>query len=377
MKGQTCLIVMLLCVLSTGCVTKFIPEVTEDKNLLVVEGLMTDQNETYTVKLSRSNPLGETKGLNPVPGAEVTIADDFDNIYSLSEISPGIYRSDSASFTGLHGRKYSLHVSIAKSSGGRSYYESTPAELIPVPLIDSIFFEKVTIKDAPEFYNRIEDCQIYIDTHDATGKCQYFKWDFSETWEFHLHWDHPNKICWRTEKSNKINVKNTTGLVDTRVSKYPLNYIPNTSDKLEVKYSILTSQYSISPEEYAYCEKMKGFSEDVGGLYDQMPAYISGNITCINNPEEQVLGYFSVSGKTSKRIFIKSTFNGQVNLYKDCPTDIIYNPPPVIAGLDSYIWILESHPFFTPPYIVLTDQKACVDCTTRGTNIKPSFWEDK
>jgi hypothetical protein len=29
-----------------------------------------------------------------------------------------------------------------------------------------------------------------------------------------------------------------------------------------------------------------------------------------------------------------------------------------------------------PPFIVYTDKKFCADCTTRGTNIKPAYWDE-
>lgn len=28
-------------------------------------------------------------------------------------------------------------------------------------------------------------------------------------------------------------------------------------------------------------------------------------------------------------------------------------------------------------YIVLTSDKGCIDCTVRGSNIRPDFWDDK
>src|SRR5664279_1459377 len=99
-----------LLLLLNSCVTQFIPKVNEDKELLVVEGLITDQPDTNTIKLSKSLPLGKRSVANPVQGCNVTISDDLGNIFSLSEVAPGKYVTDPANFQGVIGRFYTLHI---------------------------------------------------------------------------------------------------------------------------------------------------------------------------------------------------------------------------------------------------------------------------
>jgi Domain of unknown function (DUF4249) len=375
-KSDFVVISVSLMILLQCCVKQFIPETTEKKNLLIIEGLITDQCESYEIKLSRSQPLGLKYKADPVLGAIVTVSDDRGNFYSFHEKDPGVYFSDSSDFMGVIGRKYSLHVRAPDTLGFYSSYESEPEEMKPVPPIDSIFYEKILIKNSELLSDRIENCQIYLNTHDDSGNGKYFRWDYTETWEFHLHWEHPNFACWVTRKSVNILIKNTSGLARDYINRYPLNYIPETSDRLEIKYSILANQYSISEDEYNYWDKLKSITQDVGGLYDMIPANVPGNISCVTYPEELVLGYFSVSAKASKRIFIKDNFAGQVNLYSACIKEIITNPG-YIPGIGSWIWILEENGFATPPYIILTSDKGCVDCTERGAISKPDFWIDK
>jgi hypothetical protein len=376
MKSDFVVISVSLLILLGGCVKQFIPETTEKKFLLIVDGLITDQGESYKVKLSRSLPIGIEYKVDPVLNALVSVSDDLGNIYSFDEKTPGIYLSDSTIFKGETGRKYLLHIRASDTLGFYSYYESELVEMKPVPPIDSIYYEKITVRESDVSSNGIDNCQIYLNTHDESGNCKYFRWDFTETWEFHLHYEFPNFACWITRTSDKIMIKNTTGLTRDYINGYPLNYISETSDRLEVKYSIRADQYSLSQNEYNYWENLKNFSDDVGGLYDMIPANVPGNITCITHPEEKVLGYFSVSAKVSKRIFIKDYFAGQINIYKDCASQKIENPG-FIQGVGAYIWILERNDFARPPYVVLTSDKGCVDCTVRGTITKPDFWEDK
>jgi hypothetical protein len=99
-----------LLLLLSSCVTQFIPKVNEDKELLVVEGLITDQPDTNTIKLSRSLPLGTRGVSNPVKGCTVTISDDLGNIFDFTETSPGTYITDPSIFQGAVGRFYTLHI---------------------------------------------------------------------------------------------------------------------------------------------------------------------------------------------------------------------------------------------------------------------------
>jgi|ERR1035437_238486 hypothetical protein len=368
-------IFILFLVLLNSCITQFVPQIEEEKELLVVQGLITDQHETDTIKLSESLPLGQIDKAKPVHGYSVTISDNLGNIVYLSETVPGTYLTPS-SFQGVIGRFYTLHVN-SNSVTRNLNYESNPMEMKPVPPIDSLYYEKTVIEKAnpAEFFRGIDGCQIYLNTYDPESKCRYFRWDFAETWILRLLFPVPNQTCWISDKSHSINIKSTVAFDESRITRYPINYITNITDRLTRKYSILVNQYSLNEDEYIYWEKIQNIAVQVGGLYDVIPASVQSNIKCIEDPTEKVLGYFSVSAKSSKRLFIKDNFEGIIYRYGDCPTDTIpYVDPP---GLGITVWILDDEPNYTPPFRILTDKKGCADCTVRGSNVKPDFWEDK
>ena len=187
----------------------------------------------------------------------------------------------------------------------------------------------------------------------------------------------PNKKCWISSHSDLINIKNTSTLGDDRISRYPLYFISNTTDRLRVMYSILVKQYSLNENEYQYWEKLQKTTELVGGLYDITPSTVTSNLYCLDNPDEQVLGYFSVSASTSKRIFIKGNFAGIFTPYTDrvCIADTIFGDE-TIPSLGTFTWIIIVHPVPPPSYVVITRVKGCYDCTVRGINIEPDFWKD-
>jgi len=391
MATRTARHILLLLFLSSlaGCISPYVPETDEKEELLVVEGIITNQQGINTIKLSRSIPLWKNQGAEPLNGCNVWLSDDLGQIYSLKGTAYGTYITDSATFRGETGRKYTLHITINTSSGIRNY-ESFPVEMKPVPPIDTIYYEKEA-----HVYQQldVEGCNIYLDTHDPSGNCKFYRWNYSETWEIRLEHDAPNKICWRSENCEGIFIKNASLLAENTITRHPVISITDPIDRLTVKYSILVNQYSINEDEYVYWDRLKNTLDQVGGLYDLIPAYIPNNIYCIENPNEKVLGYFSVSAVSSRRLFIKDKFNGHD---ESCNSEIKFGLPKFdwsdprsptygmdtsIVGLNATVWVAEDHTDEIPPFRVLVHTRWCSDCTKKGIigeyiNIKPSFWDE-
>jgi Domain of unknown function (DUF4249) len=371
----SCLIILfLLFSVFKGCIVPYIPKPPENDELLVVEGLISDQHEVNTIKLSKSFPLWTTQNPVYLTGCKVWITDDLGHLDNLKEATIGTYITDSSNFQGTIGRKYTLHIRTNTANGNLNY-ESFPMELKPVPVIDRIYYEKKTYVKYPR---PIEGCQIYLDTYDPTNSCNFYRWKYSETWEFHLPFDVKNKVCWRTENSYDIFLKNTSLLREDRVIGYPLKTITNPIDRLSVKYSIRVKQYSLNEEEYIYWETLKTSLDQAGGLYDIIPPIIPNNIYCVENPDEKTLGYFSVSAVSSRRIFIKDNFEGFDSQYEDCITDTISGKVLVdtLRGLNSFIWMIIDSSDNVPPIRFFTNKRVCADCLARGTNIEPLFWKE-
>jgi len=364
---------LVFLILIGSCISKFIPEVTADQNIIVVEGIITDQPGQKVIKISTSTPLGERSTPKPLTGCNVSLSDDAGNNIYMNEISEGSYATP-ADFLAVVGRSYTLHIKTSSNHYNKSY-ESTPVLMKPVPQIDSLYYQKVVLTRASDGVPSAEGCQIFVTTHDPLNSCRYYRWEYVETWEFELPYYVKNRKCWVTNNSTQINIKTSSSLSEDRIDKMPLNFITNESDRLNIKYSILVNQYSLTEQEFNYWDKLKNTVEQVGSLYDIIPTSIPGNIRCIENPAENVLGYFSVSAVKSKRLFIDDRFRGMVNLYTLCENVAVgYNDS--IPGLDVTRWIIIWHPEPAPGYKILTYSKGCADCTVRGTIIKPDFWPE-
>ena len=390
MTGFKPIFILIVLLLTGSCVSQFIPETVSDPELFVVDGLITDQPGKQTVKISRSIPLGNEADFDPVRGCEVSITDNLNNTYPLTETDPGVYKT-SENFKGEAGRIYILNIEIVRYVPPRGMrvvdyvIKSSPLEMLPVPEIDSLYYEKVDLLVEDGFARPGEGCRVLVNTSDPEDKCRYFRWDYSETWKIETP-NYPktiNKTCWITKNSEDINVKTVTGLNENRITGWPVNFILNESDRLSLRYRMEVNQYSLNEDEYYYWSDLEKITEESGGIYDRVPSSIFGNMYCSGHPDLPVLGYFSVSSRRSKVIYIDEYFKGLINPYIRCLEDTLFPhpeapwPPPGIFDLEGeYYWFIEVDTVPPAQFIIPTDDKGCVDCTVRGTTVKPDFWQE-
>ncbi len=387
MKKYLDKVLFLLLVTASGCVTQFIPETGVDPELFVVEGMITNQQGQQSVKISKSIPIGSEASFNPVRTCNVFITDNVGNNYPLTITTSGTFVT-SETFKGEIGRKYMLHIDIyhIQQPGNKKIVDfslkSTQMEMLPVPKIDSLYYEKIQLSTADGFPKNGEGCKILLNTSDPSGKCRFYRWDYNETWKIiaPLYQRTRSNICWINTNSDHIDVKAAGNLNDSKINQHLIKFFSNESDRLSVRYRIEVNQYSVTENEYDYWNNLEKLSEGSGTIHDRIPSSIEGNMFCFGKPEVQVLGYFSVSAKSTGSIYINGPFQGLVFPYYHCtenyqeraPSD--YWPPPGLFDYDGIrYWIVE----FTDDHYIITDDQTCIDCTLRGTNIKPSFWVDR
>jgi len=362
---------VLFIIIASACTTKFLPEIDEYDNIMVVEGLLTNENRANYVKISRTIPVGITGISSPLVDAHVYIRDDLNRIAVFHEKRAGYYASDSLTFRGEIGRTYTLHI----MAGGKNY-ESDPMLIQEVQPIDSLFAEFRYEEDV--IYPPLYEYTVYFNSYDPENNNRFFRWTYEEVWEFHLPWHYPpdyKRICWLTEESSEIIIKNNSTVEEAIIDRYPLLTVDNrSSNKLYQRYSILLKQYSINEDEYNYWESMKKMTEEQGGLYDPIPQSLTGNIKCVDDPAEPVLGFFSVSAVEQKRLFIDNdTIKYPAGGPQYCVTDTAYSINE-ISGLGKYVFILEF--IDEGAYYLLSRFEQCADCRLFGTNIKPDYWDD-
>jgi hypothetical protein len=389
----TIVVVLALCT----CVDPYVPNLKGYESLLVIDGLVTDANTSYTVKLSRTFQDQSSDHLLVADGA-VFITDDKGNSSFLHNRGGGIYKTDSIEFRGVAGRTYVLHIQT-----GGDVYESAPCLLRPVPDIDSIYFAKDQHLVSNGTQSQ-EGVTIYLDSKEGDNN-SYYRWDFDETWKYIIpipkRYDYINantfvpvtqikRYCWKSRKSNEVLIRPVYPGQSVRIMKEPIFFIATgESDRLMLEYSILVRQYSISKNEYDFWDNLNKVNETGSDIFASQPYPVISNIHNINNQKEKVLGYFRVSAVKEKRIFI--TFNEIVKLHlpfyynAQCKKiEAVPESKMTIDDLYGIYCITSDYEFIEPFY----DQESgllkglvfarpeCTGCELTGTMTKPDFWID-
>ncbi len=397
---------LALFISSTSCIDPFEFENETFESALVIEATITNELKHQEILLSRSYQF-EEEGPNPETNAEVKIIGG--NVsYLFQEVEPGKYLSEYP-FSAIPNTEYQLFIT---TGNGRSY-TSTPTQLTQGTQIDDLY----AVREIDD--NDVEGMSIYVDSYDPTGNSRHYRYEYEETYKIIApRWvskdlvvidetrclvDFAEKMqeertCYNTEASLNINLVNTNGFSEDRISRHLIRFIDRDSYILNYRYSILVRQYVQSREAYAYYETLADFSGE-GSLFSQsQPGFFGGNISSVANAQEKVIGFFDVSSVASKRIYFnyEDFFAGEpfppyaVSCFEVHPEqftaggacgglingiltdEIIYvaggtyveNMDPTIP-LDSLL--------FGPFTMVI---RACGDCTALGSNVVPDFWED-
>lgn len=363
------------------------PAIADAQSYLVVEGFIDIGGQTK-ISLSRSTNLRDTSKVVPEQGASVFIENEQSSSLMLLESSPGKYTLQTSGLS--TGRKYRLRIKTTSSE-----YLSEFVEALQTPEIDSLNYKI-----------RNDGVQFYSNTHDNSNKTKYYRWDFDETWQYASLYNSVveyvnsslerrlsgNQIfyCWRTNFSNDIILGSSANLLSGVIVDNPVTFISAESGKVTFGYSIMVRQYALTKEAFEYWQTLKKNTEQLGSIFDPQPSLASGNIKCISNPQESVIGYLGASSVTSKRLFFANK-----NFPFNSPS---YLPPPsidacIINGISvqpSVSFASRAAQLFTSGDMIPIEpvgvpgqgivsysyaRKECVDCRVKGgTNIRPTFW---
>lgn len=365
---------------TAACLEPYNPPIlTENPKLLVVDAFINLNDSSASVELSRSAILASGASPELETGANVGIEDDGLVKFHLPETDAGIYTAKTTILSA--DKKYRLTITTLD---GREY-ESDYITLKKTPPIDDLTW-------------RVTDngVQIYADTHDPAGKSHYYKWTYYETWEYNAHHEARLKLtngrftpvapedlvytCWRTIPGSKVLVATTDRLRDDIINDFKIQFILKGSIKISKKYSILVQQQTLSEDGYNYWLNIQKTTEDLGSLFDPLPSQVIGNIHCMSNPQEPVIGYFDGASVTTKRIFIDSQdLPGNFRLVpaENCPLDsVIFENHFFPTGNASYVVAVFSDPTNPRKNGYLVTPSNCYDCRSQGgLTTKPDFWE--
>ena len=368
--------VLFLCV--SACKQPYTPPAgRESASYLVVNGFINGGSDSTVISLSRTRSLEDSVHAHPELRAQVVVLGEFGETYFLQDEGQGRYANPALNLSPYE--KYQLE--ILTSDGKKYLSDSVPLKISPS--IDSISW----IQDTTNSADSKKGVTIYVNTHDPSGNTRYYQWDYVETWEHDAAYqsffllvntsvvarnaDQFTYRCWTTVPSNNLTLSSSAKLSEDIIFMNPLIFIPQGDIKLGFKYSIFLRQYAVTKEAYEYWENLKKNTELTGSIFDPQPSQLTGNIHCVTNPDEPVLGWLTASTVQQQRIFIDNTQLAQwgFSVLGDCSVVIGSFDDPTFRSMGYRPIAVYLGSAYTAAF------PSCLDCTSRGGNtIKPVFW---
>ncbi|HVU95180.1 MAG TPA: DUF4249 domain-containing protein [Puia sp.] len=372
--GISFLLIAIISIL--GCKQSYLPPaIANPPNYLVVEAFLnTNAGENTVIRLSHTVKL-DTPLISPEQGATVTVEGADNTLYKFDESGNGAYTASLSTLN--YNTSYRLHIVTATGK----QYASDYFPLIASPPIDSISFKRMDDDDH-------KGVTVYANTHDPQNKTRFYRWEYEETWEFHSAYFaniqyvprgmtanySPNTIstCWHNDNSTSIILGTSTQLASDVIHEAPLLQIPLNSQQISVRYSILVKQYALPQAAFDWWQILQKNSEQIGSIFGVQPSANKGNMHCLTDTAEQVLGFVSGGSVQSLRTFITID---QVRPWFYDPECADYKVPPIPDSIAFYysIGYLPWKADFNPPLTHMAPGR-CVDCTLSGTNQRPYWW---
>jgi hypothetical protein len=264
-------------------------DLEEGLTRLVVEGKIErnpeDSSGYQRISLSTTDDYF-ANGMPPrALGAEVTVSDDLDNVYSFTEslAEPGIYETDS--LLAELDRTYTLTIMW---DGDTYLAEET---LLSVAAIDSIYqeFEEDAHPFGKGSNDREEGYTVKIDFRDPAGVENFYMWELYVDGELEIEAE-PSNLSLKVQSDELYDGQEVIG-------HQPGKQI------FEPRQTILIRQIALSPLAYDYYYLLFEKSSE-RGMFDTPPATVRGNVRNLDDPDLYPLGFFGASEVAEAEIVI-------------------------------------------------------------------------
>lgn len=394
------IIILGLVMTFLSCIEEFTPPISVFEDVLVINALLTDELKHQEIQLTRSFRFEESDA-STEDNAEVSVTDSSGNEYLFDQDKSGKYISTQA-FASVPNVDYQLFITT--ESGKK--YASTAMQLPQNTSLDDVSVNRTTNN------NGVEGMAIYVDSYNPDGTSRYYRYAYDETYKIIApQWtpydlvvrfegfsqigvdvilrEREEQVCYGNDPSREIILNSTINLAEDKVDDFEVRFIARDNYILTYRYSILVKQYVLSQESFAYYETLKGLTQSENTVFSEdQPGFLEGNVFSVENPDENVAGFFEVSGVNEKRIF----FNYEDYFPEEplppyaisCNTTVAPNAEgprgnrPLLEAI--YADQIRFFDYNTNPQpgegSYLTVFAKCGDCTTLGSNVVPAFWEE-
>lgn len=340
----------------------------------ILIGEMTQVDLGYVMPLSTSAyELRKAEA----PEATVTVESDNGQSYRGVRGKDGRYTVDTRNAP--DNARYRLAVKLADDRE----YTSPWSGVNQAPEIVDLWYE---VDD--------ENMRLFC-TLDGRDSLWNFCWDYEEVWEYHAYFM-PDVLyindttylesrmfkdyyyCWNTRQSTESGLASADGLTVNKITGNNFHSLSRSDNRMSYLYSIQLTVRGLSSDARVYMEHQRLMSNGTGDLFSPIPSEMRGNIRCVTNPDEQVVGFISVCERASHRIFINVS---PYHKSRENPNDLLFFPEPDEDGnynLDA-LYVYNSPVTFDGEAPTKTNviwgPKRCVDCRVwGGTKTKPEWW---
>ncbi|MEQ8581695.1 MAG: DUF4249 domain-containing protein [Marinoscillum sp.] len=388
MKKQS-LILLLILGSVVACVKPYDFDPLSYEKVLVIDGAVTNEPGPYEVSITYTFPLDGTT-TETVNDAQVWVTDGAGLRTDFSADESGVYTSPPA-FRGVVGNSYSLFVEMPDGS----LYTSDEQLLRASPEIDSIYGKYAQLPDEADEQN-VGGIQFFIDSHDDSGNTRHYRYEWEEAYKIQVPYpahyevvvsdtdtaivplDTPKGICYQEYYSNSLIYGTSVGSRENRMAEFPVRFVSEKLPHLRTRYALLVKQYAISESAYLFYKRLRENNESGGSLFDKQTGSIFGNIHAADNTEQSVLGYFEVSGVSSKRRFFYNRDLDERLRAGHFPYSCLYTER-ISTVPDSAYYYLQLYDgniyaLYTFPPSVDIYSRGCTDCSFYAEVIPPDYW---
>lgn len=301
-----------------SCIDELDIDTETKRNLLVVEGGITTAFGPHEILLSKSAKYGSVlvDDVKKETNAIVYLRNQNGDQEFLEEGKDGSYLT-SANFAATVGDEYSLIITLA--NGER--YISTKQKIEPVAEIDSLILvwkKQPSLSDI-QFNSGVD---VYAQWKDPEDKANFYQWKTGGVYKINTRPDlhvarnffgnpvpDPLDCCetcfvYETNSGLKIFKDNLT---NGNIIIEKVGFIEDDGGRFMEKYLVVVQQLSLTKEAYQFYELLNNQLSIQGDIFDAPPAKVGSNFINLDNPNEDVIGFFTASDLKTDSIFIDNS----------------------------------------------------------------------
>lgn len=330
------IIIIAVFISLVSCEKYFVPQISRQDKILVIDGFITNEFKKHVIKLSYSVAFNQQSIFVPGKGFNVTIECSNGDKFLLAEQNFGKYITVD-SVAGAVGLGYRV---VALSPEGQTYMSAfdTMLAVAPITSLKSSFEQKKQLDILYDgSYTEVIVDGVTVLANSVTKNCSPFnRYNYNvvfQTSQIYATVPMPTNF-YLVSPITSINrgfikVANANQYQNGEISMLPVDFIEKklmfnkfdikefelddsgepvfSSDQITVNqhgFIFTLKQYSLTQQAYNFWEAISQQLNSSGQLFDPLESQLNGNIYCLNDTTQTVFGYFSASAVSQIQQYI-------------------------------------------------------------------------